>query len=324
MTRQLIHADDIAATGHQQSHFKFLTDWGALLREVAQREQLAHVWGLHWANRPTLFWDELVRARVALLGDEKSPERAARAEHALRRRVADLLLESQQQLSSSIDTEKLFTLLMMAGPELVSLNFDTLLTLGEQRLPVAASTAAGAQSGQVHRLEVHGKSFWFPHGCALEPKTIALGLRDYGFHPSHWDRRFRQYKAFEKHARPGAAVSDVQHLDHQIEHLRMAHQAPANVHFMGQLLLAPLIFFGVGLSESEWGWWWLLNQRARNLARIHPRSRPPTIVLRSTNEGDAVFWSARPAGVTSIFVPDWGSGWRVLMDWLDAQRSAVA
>ena len=164
--------------------------------------------------------------------------------------------------------------------------------------------------------------FWFPHGHVSYPKSIRLGQRDYGLLPQDWNRAFTDFKVFEKKYRMDEqqqfSESSYQSL---VEALQDSPQQPKRV-LLGHLLLAPLIFFGAGLQSSEWGWWRLLNQRARNHARLPSNLRPITAVLVRDSDRQSSFWSTRPTGLAPFFFKDWDEGWRKLLAWLDCHRSA--
>ncbi len=320
LTHQLVPAksDDRAAVPRPDG-LSHLVNWGALLQEVALSEGLAEAWTPHLSSRPTLLWDELVRSRVARLGDAESPERASKSEQVLRLRVANLLTTAVDSVAPQVDPEPLHTLLMMTGAHVVSLNFDTLLVAHEAR--EHRVLAPKGPDEKIHRIHVHGKTIWYPHGCVLAPRSIRLGLRDYGLQSGQWEHLFRNFKKFERITtgkRDGPL--DQECYARLLSALHNQAQTPSDITLMGHLLLAPMIFFGVGLSDNEWGWWWLMNQRARNLARIAPRHRPATVIVRRSDADDSAFLAGKPAGLTPLFVSDWSMGWRALMEWLDRHQ----
>jgi hypothetical protein len=299
-----------------QRAVKPLTDWSALLRELARQHHLLDAWNPYLSTRPTLLWDELVRRRVALMGGHESTEQAGQAESVLRDGVVEILRKGVEAAKDRIDPAKLSELLMAAGRHMVSLNFDTFLLTHEQWNIDARSTMPQAPIS----ISVHDKTIWYPHGCVAEPRTIKLGLRDYGFQPADWNALFEHFKSFESSLSPNKPTRA-----DPASHARLCHalhtgQATPSATFMGHLLLAPLIFFGAGLSRDEWGWWWLLNQRARNHARVPEYARPPTVIVLHQLCEDAPFWVGRPAGVTPIFVSDWEEAWAVLLEWLTLHR----
>lgn len=319
LIHQLLAAGENGRNPVLPADVRALADWGFLLREVASENHLLDAWNPFVAERPTLLWDELVRRRVALLGGDDSPERAAEAEAALRASVVRILREATSAAERLVDPSKLNDLLMCTGRHIVSLNFDTFLLAHEDW----KADGVGATPRVPLSVSVHDKTLWFPHGCVAEPRSIKLGLRDYGFQPSDWNSLFEEFKDFEAALSPHQPNrTDPAVRDQLFRALRQGGASPAQT-FMGHMMLAPLIFFGVGLSRDEWGWWWLLNQRARNLARVPERHRPPTVIVLHEASREAGFWVSRPAGVVPIFVPDWNVAWDVLLTWLERHRAEV-
>jgi hypothetical protein len=316
LIHQLLGSSESWPTGAQFA-VKPLTDWSALLRELARRHHLPDAWNPFLSSRPTLLWDELVRRRVALMGGHESPEQAGEAEAVLRDGVVQILQEAVDTARDRIDAAKLSELLMAAGRHLVSLNFDTFLLTHERWSPDERSLTLRAPLS----VTVHEKTIWYPHGCVAEPRSIKLGLRDYGFQPADWNVLFEHFKSFESSFSPlSPPRADPESQARLCLALNSGQGTKPSI-FMGHLLLAPLIFFGAGLSRDEWGWWWLLNQRARNLARVPEHARPPTVIVLHQDCAEAPFWVGRPAGVTPIFVPDWDMAWQVLIEWLSLHRT---
>jgi hypothetical protein len=68
---------------------------------------------------------------------------------------------------------------------------------------------------------------------------------------------------------------------------------------------------GVGLSQQEQGIWWLLNQRARNLARVPSAKSSVTILLNSEllSSDERRFWNSEPLGIKPFWCKDWSLGW---------------
>jgi hypothetical protein len=317
LIHQLLGSSESWPTGAQLA-VKPLTDWSALLRELARRHHLLDAWNPFLSSRPTLLWDELVRRRVALMGGHESPEQAGEAESVLRDGVVQILKEAVAAASDSIDPAKLNELLMATSQHMVSLNFDTFLLTNETW---AVDDEVGITTRAPLSIPVHEKTIWYPHGCVAEPRSIKLGLRDYGFQPADWNALFEHFKSFESGFSPlRPARADPSSLARLCQALRSGQATKPSI-FMGHLLLAPLIFFGAGLSRDEWGWWWLLNQRARNLARVPEYARPPTVIVLHQDCAEAPFWVGRPAGVTPIFVSDWDMAWQVLIEWLSLHRT---
>jgi hypothetical protein len=315
--RQILQPPSTA--GHQPQlnrELRPLVEWDSLLREVALSENLFSAWDPSLASRPTLQWDEMVRAKLRLPGKHPNLKQANRAETVLRGSVVKTLKHAMS--NAHVDQQKLDEFRAAAGRHIVSLNFDTLIAKGEK-----AETGKSPEKAvrRLHlRLDSAKHTYWFPHGCVRRQASIRLGLRDYGFLPSDWNEAFRLFKAFEQRHRHGSDWTDAA-LAAVRQHLINEEVDRIDTLFTGQLLLAPLIFFGVGLSESEWGWWWLMNQRARNLASVQERSRPETVIVVIESDPKASFWARRPAGIAPLFVKDWDEGWAVLLGWLQHTKN---
>lgn len=304
--------------GHQPQlnrELRPLVEWDSLLREVALSENLLSAWDPFLASRPTLLWDEMVRAKLRLPGKHLNLKQSHQAETALRSRVVATL--SQAMSTAHADQPKLNEFRAAAGRHIVSLNFDTLITEGEKIQSDSRLAKDAQQLGC--QLESAEHIYWFPHGCVEQSESIRLGLRDYGFLPYEWDASVKQFKGRERAWRKERPWTDELFAEFQNELVTHESEDPAAT-LTGHLLVAPLIFFGTGLSESEWGWWWLMNQRARNLASVPEANRPATVIVRLATDGDVPFWAKRPAGITPLFVKDWDEGWRVLLGWLRHEK----
>lgn len=292
-----------------------LVEWDSLLRKVAFSENLFSAWDPSLASRPTLLWDEMVRAKLRLPGKPDNLKQSHQAEAALRRCVVE---ELKQAMSvAQVDQRKLAEFRAAAGKHIVSLNFDTLITDGEN-IKSASWPAKDAQRLGC-RLDSADRTYWFPHGCVEQPESIRLGLRDYGFLPSAWNASVNKFKGRERTWRKKRPWTDELFAEFQNELVKHQSEDPAAT-LTGHLLVAPLIFFGTGLSESEWGWWWLMNQRARNMAAVPEANRSATVIVRLANDGEESFWGRRPASITPLFVKDWHEGWRVLLGWLKHEK----
>jgi hypothetical protein len=77
-------------------------------------------------------------------------------------------------------------------------------------------------------------------------------------------------------------------------------------HWITRFMLLPVDFIGAGVSHQEIGLRWLLNQRARNLARIRERQIP--VIHRVALE-----WIS-PAWADSRFHPHWDAAWDQVLD----------
>jgi len=310
--RQLLPCNDVAAPKALQH----LISWPSLLKEIASRNSLLDVFDADLAGAfPTLQWDELVRGYVARCDISGA---AYRKEGELKKVAVDVLAQAMAHANEHLDNAKLAAFLAVAGQHIVSLNFDTMV-LGDKFAgqPVFDNKRPGVQ-----HVKHSGKTFWFPHGCISNPDSIRLGLRDYGFLPDEWSTLFGEFKGFERSLLPNIKqVINNQEAERIKNELRLDTVVPQH-QLLGHLMLAPLIFFGTGLSVSEWGLWWLLNQRARNLARIPLRDRPPAVIVIDRQGDRLPFWCTRPAGINPILVNNWDKGWSVLLEWLEQQRTS--
>jgi len=270
---------------------------------------------------PTLQWDEMVRAFSA-----QSLEKLAchKAEDELKKTIIEILKDAQQvaHKNSLFDAPKLNALLSASGDHLVSLNFDSLLLgLDNKNKNKNKKIIPDKQSHLLH-FKQNDKTFWFPHGSIEKKESIRLGLRQYGFMPNSWDEYFCNFKEFERGFTDDNRSSlTPEQFNSLAQSLANSKEAPGKL-LIGHLLLAPLIFFGIGLSDAEWGWWWLLNQRARNLAKIDHKLRPPTIIVIEKDDPRKHFWSLCPAGVTPIYVDNWDMGWDMLLEWLSKKKES--
>lgn len=305
--RQIILDNDAA----DDAPWKRLVSWPLLLESVAREKSLLNVFDSGLASSfPTLQWDELVRAHVASCD---TSDAAHKMESELKKVVSDVLAEATTHAKVYVDQAKLQAFLAAAGQHIVSLNLDTLV-LGDT---FAGKTIFDKSQRGVQHVKHGEKTFWFPHGCIQKPDSIRLGLRDYGFLPHEWSTLFGGFKGFER-AELANKKQPLTPEESEFVKNKLRNGEPKPQHqLLGQLMLAPLIFFGAGMSNSEWGLWWVLNQRARNLARVALRDRPPTVIVLSSQEVERLpFWCTRPAGLTPIFVNNWDKGWSILLEWL--------
>jgi hypothetical protein len=229
---------------------------------------------------------------------------------------------------------KLGAMLEAGGVHLLSLNFDGLayarLELGKRwpkpnALPKCEGVRQVDVSNLYQRKVVVGRQasgipsmIWHPHGCVDYSAGIRTGLRDYGLQPHAYAKAFGYYKNWERKVLPtksrDQALTQVQYRVLLEELRRMdgatqdANPEPADT-WITRFMLLPVDFIGVGLSAQEIGLRWLLNQRARNLARIRDRQAP--VIHRVASE-----WIS-PAWADSRFHPDWDAAWdQVLERWV--------
>jgi hypothetical protein len=164
------------------------------------------------------------------------------------------------------------------------------------------------------------RRIWFPNGTSFAPETIRMGLHDYGAASHSIQVAFAHIKKWERdnglsNKSPEAQIASC------TAALRNASEGVNNLsEFMGEptmplswvadFLYRPLIIAGVGLSDQESGLWWLLAQRARNMARTGA-STNVYILVGDKDRPD--FWRSRPFGIDPIVCSDWDEGWNQVL-----------
>lgn len=160
---------------------------------------------------------------------------------------------------------------------------------------------------------------WFPNGHVEWPESIRMGLYDYGTQAHALKQAFGHIKSFERQHHDAESAS-AEKWDAYFD--RLAQEFARSIddqdsrvaNWVSHFLYRPLYFAGVGLSEQETGLWWLLAQRARNIARIVRSRRPETVILVNAQDPRRSFWSKRPFGIEPMFCDDWDIGWEMLGD----------
>lgn len=212
----------------------------------------------------------------------------------------------------------------------VSLNFDHCWfnpndrCLGPGRLGGAKKKDSVLTKNEYDRLagyvETNDPRFvrtWFPNGHIKNSDAIRMGLSDYGAQPHAIKQAFGWIKAGEPTAdeanKKSVWVDYFERLANQFSK-PIDKQESRLQNWVAHFLYRPLYFAGVGLSDHETGMWWLLAQRARNLARIAKQQRPKTVILISANDPRRFFWSMRPFGIEALVCDDWDQGWEQLRE----------
>jgi len=309
-----------------------LYNWHALVDEVAVQMGVAVPVKLH---TPVQRWESLITCAVkeGYKGhkgkDVKSLESAANVvEKKARKVVASILQEASKNYPHS--TRSAFPKLDQWG-SIISLNFDAAWLSESDMIDVGpADEPLGIQKGQElkrltfsKRIEgVDGgacRRIWFPNGNCFMPDTIRMGLHDYGSAPHAIKQAFSLLKQWESQVGINMKMSDVQHSE-ALSALRKASEGvnnfsgsfgepPFPLTWVADFLYRPLIFAGVGLSDQDSGLWWLLAQRARNLARINEHQKTH-ILVHATDRSE--FWQSRPFGIEPIVCSNWDEGWEKL------------
>jgi hypothetical protein len=241
------------------------------------------------------------------------------------RAVKVVLERAQRQPIHELERSRLFRGLPVS--DVVSLNFDLAWSEPTQftnryRSQAIASEAATRNIREYNRLHSHlslreGPRVWFPNGSVLPggPK-IRLGLRDFGLQMESFARAFAAFKAWETQVMGGAnqATTPEKHAE-LLRYLEAGHgdRFAAADQWVTRFMLRPVYILGVGLSLDEQGLWWLLVQRARNLARIHAPSQA-RILLRRGSKEQIEMWNRDPSIVKPIWCDDWDRGWEQVTD----------
>lgn len=209
----------------------------------------------------------------------------------------------------------------------ISLNFDhcwlgnTNFVFGGARDAAAKGSLTISEAGRLRNYiqptHVGGKTVWFPNGSVCEPATIRMGLYDYGSQAHTLKTAFNGIKAFEKEIETDLSTDDWSKLEPVLEQELSKdplHQDHRFANWVAQFLYRPIFLAGVGLSQSETGLWWLLAQRARNLAKVPPKKRPQTIILLHTQNEQKSLWANRPCGIEGLYCENWDHGWEMLLE----------
>jgi hypothetical protein len=313
----------VLGTGfHQQNTGKRdspITSWAALLTKTAER--LGAEAGLSVATLgPTLFWENLV---LALTGGNTAA--ANQSERRARQTVAQILAEEIRGYPKASADSTLSQALR--DTDVLSLNFDSVWAprAVRPRLKSVKDRELGRHASQrlYYFLRNGHQKIWFPNGTTRSPQSLRLGLRDFGLQAHELRVAFGRFKKWEQGivARRTPAplgLSDYKNVVSELTQLDGKSADTWVTHFM----LRPVLFLGVGLSRDEHGLWWLIAQRARNLARVE---HPPAIkILRKKccdeKEGLLDFWNSKPLGVEPVWCPDdsWPAGWQAARELLDS------
>lgn len=176
---------------------------------------------------------------------------------------------------------------------------------------------AGRLKNYMFEMNNPEKIIWFPNGSVLSPSTIRMGLYDYGSQAHALKIAFNRIKAYEKAVERKLGTDDWLRVGPVIE-AELAKSPDAQdqrvANWVAHFLYRPIYLAGVGLSSDETGLWWLLAQRARNLARVPLENRPATVILADANTTSRSLWANRPCGVEALYCENWDHGWELLRD----------
>ena len=246
--------------------------------------------------------------------------------------VAGLISESQSTYPHQSNRAR-FPLDACWG-SVVSLNFDTawltpspprgfLINANAGNFSKAA-TREDQRMTHFHQVKPSSdspKRVWFPNGCVARGQSLRLGLREFGLQCAALNTAFNMAKRFETKASkncnsPAQRLDEIRRI---LEALPNSTTGSTNNPFpltwVMEILYRPVLFAGVGLHTDEVGLWWLMCQRARNLARVQDNCKPTAAILLRQDNRDLKFWRTNPLGIMPLICDDWNEGWKMAREW---------
>lgn len=327
-----------------QRDFKPLLDWNELLLEVAK---VLHVPLDSTENSLSLHWERLLtEVRHEKGSDRKVDGRpVAPAVNVLEKdakKKAASILAKYADVYSGASRRAKFPLKAVWGA-VVSLNFDahwhSAHKLVWKPLPKTAKDLRGVESkGDIlssellrlnNHVELQGndpttRRLWFPNGYVGKSDSLRLGLREFGFQPVAIYHAFKAFKQFETSAGGFEKCIDSVRaiLDGHTKKGSLLN-VPLPLTWVTEMLYRPVCFAGVGMSDAEFGLWWLMVQRARNLAGVNPEQRPPAAILVKDDDPRIPFWHTKPCGIKPIICATWDEGWEEVEAWGESTQKAI-
>lgn len=299
-----------------------VANWNMLLQQVGQRLKLNHFSLEALKDFPTLAWDSMMVAAARSGG-----EAAYRMEKTARKLVRQVLEDdaTADRITSAMqDRYRMFA--QLPWRHVISLNFDCFwakygLQSSSRRLPGYSNTIK-ERTDLRYRISVKKSlrriTVWYPHGALGLSDSVCLGLRDYGGLMPQANAAFSRFKKWESsHFSKSATlhsltVDEWRPVREKLQGLLAGDQPDPSVSSVSLMLTHPLIFLGCGLSRSEWGLWWVLNQRQRNLVRVNHHDPSVFALMCSKNRNE--LWNSRPAGVVPLWCDKWDVGWQRVFD----------
>lgn len=309
-----------------------LFDWHYLVGQVATRMQVAVPSEI---LSPVQRWETLIlRAAKERYKNRKGDwvdrfsEQTHEIEKEARRTVASIINDASQQYPQSIRAQ--IPSLDCWGA-VISLNFDVAWMHDDYFNIKPEPCALLKKSPKIEQLEhdrlllnrlikgVGGGAYrrvWFPNGSSFVPETIRMGLHDYGTAPHSIQVAFSHLKKWERDNKICSKSPEVQIATSTAALLKASEgvnnlsefldepQSPLS--WVADFLYRPLIIAGVGLSDQESGLWWLLAQRARNMART---DAPSNVHILVNDKDRPDFWCNKPFGIEPICCSNWDDGW---------------
>jgi|GEM_PF-2435486 len=197
-----------------------LASWEELLRETARRARIPL--GLFGGNSLTATWETMVLEGMAngFRDDQQTQIRpfrcaAAEVDLALRRVCSQVIGDHSADLARYYMNhwvpQCLSMLCQSRQVHLVDFNFDTLIgesvgMVSDSPAPVGKPLSSSGLTMEEHAalrrswplLGPHSSRVWKPHGWFLRPKTLRLGVRDFGLEGAGYRRAFGHHKAVER------------------------------------------------------------------------------------------------------------------------------
>jgi hypothetical protein len=274
-----------------------LSSWSELLQKV-NKKCGSKIPGVS-SNDPVMEWE-----KMALDIACKNSIMASKAEQFLKKKVCKVLDIMSRKMPQSKMYEKsiLCESLSNSPIHLISLNFDSLAykQLKPKRTVVSDTNSKILKKSKKESISVSKtrllydrfickssrniSTVWHPHGHVGRPKSLVLGMRDYGFLPPSYFYAFNQFKAWEKDVAGNLEgndkykklISQLAIFDQNSSSSKITHPAD---NWVTRFMLYPINFIGVGLSQVEIGMRWLLVQRSRNFARMSKKGRNKNMPL---------------------------------------------
>ena len=165
---------------------------------------------------------------------------------------------------------------------------------------------------------------WHPNGCVSHPKSLRLGIREFGLQIDSINEAFQRVKAYERRLKLTTNFDNIfktgqSSLDGDAIQFSQTNKSKFPLSWVAEMLYRPVVFAGVGMSSDEIGLWWLMVQRARNWARIPESERPQAGILIGPDTDNRIvdrdFWKTNPFGIIPIFCNDWEEGWQMVLKW---------
>ena len=268
-----------------------LSSWSMLLQKVDKKggSKIPHV----SSNDPVMEWE-----KIALIKASKNPMMASKAEQVLKEKVCEVLncMSRKMTQSDKYENNIICNRLSSAPIHLISLNFDSLayhklkpikkfvtdknskILKKSKKESISVSKTRLLYDRFICQSNSNLSIIWHPHGHVGRPKSLVLGMRDYGFLPPSYFYAFNQFKEWEKDVSGNLEgndkykklISELAIFDQNSSSSKITHPAD---NWVTRFMLYPVNFIGVGLSQVEIGMRWLLVQRSRNFARVSKKGR---------------------------------------------------